>query len=170
MAKKKAASGTPAVVVLQKAGVPHTLHPYELDKNAAVHQYGQEAADALGVSADVIFKTLLADIDGGGLAVAVAVAVVPVSATLDLKAFAAAVGGKKAQLAEPSVAERTTGYVVGGISPLGQKRALPTVVDASALELDRMYVSAGRRGLQVELAPRDLVRLTSATTAQIARH
>jgi Cys-tRNA(Pro)/Cys-tRNA(Cys) deacylase len=171
MAKKKASAqksstGTPAVVALQKAGIAHTLHPYELDKYATVHQYGQEAAEALGLSADVIFKTLLADVDGG---VGLAVAVVPVSASLDLKSFAAAAGGKKAQLAQPTVAERTTGYVVGGISPLGQKRPLPTVVDASALELDSMYVSAGRRGLQVELAPQDLVRLTAATTAPIAR-
>jgi Cys-tRNA(Pro)/Cys-tRNA(Cys) deacylase len=166
MAKKKSGTGTPAVVTLQKAGVPHKLHSYELDKYATVHQYGQEAAEALGLSADVIFKTLLADVDGG---VGLAVAVVPVSASLDLKSFAAASGGKKAQLAEPAVAERTTGYVVGGISPLGQKRPLPTVVDASALELESMYVSAGRRGLQVELEPGALIGLTSARTAAIAR-
>jgi Cys-tRNA(Pro)/Cys-tRNA(Cys) deacylase len=118
----------------------------------------------LGVEPGRIFKTLLASCDDR-----LAVAVVPVSASLDLKAFASALGGKRAVMAEAADAERATGYVVGGISPLGQRKRLPTVVDASALSWESMYVSAGKRGLQVELAPADLVRLTSATTAEIAR-
>lgn len=164
MAKKKAARGTPAIVALQSGNVPHTLHPYEHDSGTAVHRYGLEAAEALGVPLDRIFKTLLVD---SGTGKELAVAVVPVSATLDTKACAAALGWKRAQLADPTVAERVTGYVVGGISPLGQKRQLPTVVDAGVSDWDTVYVSAGRRGLQVELAPADLVRLTNATTAPI---
>jgi Cys-tRNA(Pro)/Cys-tRNA(Cys) deacylase len=165
VAKRRNTQGTPAVVALQRAGVEHTVHPYETDSGeGSRHAYGQEAAAALGVSPARIFKTLLASCDDR-----LAVAVVPVSATLDLKAFASALGGKRAAMAETAEAERATGYVVGGISPLGQRKRLPTVVDASALELPTMYVSAGRRGLQVELAPGDLVRLTDAKTADIAR-
>ena len=123
-----------------------------------------EAAQALGLAPAQVFKTLLADVDG-----ALAVAVVPVDRSLDLKALAAALGGKRAVMAEPADAERATGYVVGGISPLGQRRRLPTVVDVSALEWDTVLVSAGRRGLDVELAPGDLVRLTSAVTAPVSR-
>jgi Cys-tRNA(Pro)/Cys-tRNA(Cys) deacylase len=111
-----------------------------------------------------VFKTLLADVDGR-----LTVAVVPVDGSLDLKALAAALGGKRASLAEPAAAERVTGYVVGGISPLGQRRRLPTVVDESALAWATVLVSAGRRGLDVELAPADLVRLTGAVTAAVAR-
>jgi Cys-tRNA(Pro)/Cys-tRNA(Cys) deacylase len=123
-----------------------------------------EAAQALGLDPAQVFKTLLADVDG-----ALTVAVVPVDRSLDLKALAAAAGGKRAVMAEPAAAERATGYVVGGISPLGQRRRLPTVVDVSALDWDTVLVSAGRRGLDAELAPADLVRLTRARTAPIAR-
>jgi Cys-tRNA(Pro)/Cys-tRNA(Cys) deacylase len=123
-----------------------------------------EAATALGVDPRQVFKTLIADVDG-----ALTVAVVPVEGQLDLKALAAAVGGKKAAMADPAAAERATGYVVGGISPLGQRRRLATVVDSSALEFPVVLVSAGRRGVDVELAPADLVRLTGARTAPIGR-
>jgi Cys-tRNA(Pro)/Cys-tRNA(Cys) deacylase len=123
-----------------------------------------EAAQALGLDPAQVFKTLLADVDG-----ALTVAVVPVDRSLDLKALAAAVGGKRAVMAEPAAAERATGYVVGGISPLGQRRRLPTVVDVSALEWATVLVSAGRRGLDVELSPGDLVRMTSAVTAPVSR-
>jgi Cys-tRNA(Pro)/Cys-tRNA(Cys) deacylase len=126
--------------------------------------YGLEAAQALGVDPGQVFKTLLADVDGG-----LVVAVVPVDRSLDLKALASAAGGKRAVLAEPAAAERATGYVVGGISPLGQRRRLPTVVDESALSWPTVLVSAGRRGLDVELAPGDLVRVTGAVTAAVAR-
>ena len=142
------------------------MRPYAHD--AAAHgrglSYGEEAAAALGVDPRRVFKTLVADVDG-----ALTVAVVPVDASLDLKALAAAVGGKRATMAEPAAAERATGYVVGGISPLGQRRRLRTVVDASALDFATVLVSAGRRGVDVELAPADLVRLTGAGTAPIAR-
>jgi Cys-tRNA(Pro)/Cys-tRNA(Cys) deacylase len=118
----------------------------------------------MGVPAERVFKTLLAEVDGK-----LAVAVVPVSGQLDLKALASALGGKKAAMADPAAAERTTGYVLGGISPLGQRKKLPTVVDESALGYETMFCSAGRRGLEIELAPADLVRLTSARTAPIGR-
>lgn len=158
---RKAAGATPAVQVLQRAGVAHTLHPYEHDPRT--ESYGVEAAEALGVDPARVFKTLMADVDGR-----LVVAVVPVSGRLDLKALARATGGRKAAMAEPAAAQRATGYVVGGISPLGQKRAHPTVVDASALDHATVLVSAGRRGLDLELDPRDLVALTSATTTVIA--
>jgi Cys-tRNA(Pro)/Cys-tRNA(Cys) deacylase len=148
--------------MLARLGVPFTIHAY--DHDPATASYGLEAAEALGVAADRVFKTLLADVDGR-----LAVGVVPVSGELDLKALAAAVGGKRATLAEPAAAERATGYVVGGISPLGQRKRLPAVVDQSALEFPTVFVSAGRRGLEVELAPADLVRLIGATTAPIRR-
>jgi len=156
----KRAGGTPAVQALQRAGVAHTLHPYEHDPRA--ESYGLEAAEVLGVDPARVFKTLLADADGR-----LVVAVVPVSGRLDLKALARAVVARRATMADPAAAERATGYVVGGISPLGQRRRHPTVVDASALAHDTVLVSAGRRGLDVELAPADLVSLTSATTAVI---
>ena len=142
------------------------LRAYEHDRLARDRglSYGQEAALALGVNPRQVFKTLLADVDGR-----LTVAVVPVDGSLDLKALAAAVGGKRASLADPAAAERVTGYVVGGISPLGQRRRLPTVVDESALAWATVLVSAGRRGLDVELAPADLVRLTGAVTAAVAR-
>jgi Cys-tRNA(Pro)/Cys-tRNA(Cys) deacylase len=166
VSKKAVAPGTPATALLVAQKVAHTVHPYEHDP--AAHErglsYGQEAAQALGVDPGQVFKTLVSDVDG-----ALTVAVVPVDAQLDLKALASAVGGKRAVMADPAAAERSSGYVVGGISPLGQRRKLATVVDASALDHATVLVSAGRRGLDVELDPADLVRLTGATTAPIAR-
>jgi Cys-tRNA(Pro)/Cys-tRNA(Cys) deacylase len=138
------------------------MHRYQHDP--AAPSYGLEAAEAIGVQAGQVFKTLLADVDGR-----LVVAVVPVVGSLDLKALATATGGKRAAMAASAAAERATGYVVGGISPLGQRRRLPTVVDASAIEFGIVYVSAGRRGLDVGLAPADLIRLTGATTARIGR-
>ncbi len=158
MAKK--AAGTPATVLLTKEKVRHTLHAYEVSPDAP--NYGALVAEALGVAPGVLFKTLIADVDG-----VLTVAVVPVTGDLDLKALAHAAGGKRATLADRAAAERSSGYVRGGISPLGQRRRLATVVDHSACELDEMYVSAGRRGLQMALAPADLIRLTSAVTAPI---
>ncbi|HEX6249330.1 MAG TPA: Cys-tRNA(Pro) deacylase [Nocardioidaceae bacterium] len=162
MGKRKSSGGTPATVALTEAGVAFTTHVYEHDPSAA--SYGLEAAEVLGLDPDQVFKTLFAEVDGR-----LVVGIVPVSCQLDLKALAAAAGGKKATMADPAVAERATGYVVGGISPLGQKRPHPTVLDESALLHDTIYVSGGRRGLDLGLAPADLVRLTSATTAAIAR-
>jgi Cys-tRNA(Pro)/Cys-tRNA(Cys) deacylase len=155
--------GTPATVALERAGVAFTVHSYTHDAGSGLG-YGEEAAAALGVPADRVFKTLVAQVDG-----ALTVAVVPVCASLDLKALASAAGGKRAAMADPAAAERATGYVRGGISPLGQRRALPTVVDASALEHASVFVSAGKRGLEVELAPGDLRDLTSAAVAPVAR-
>src|SRR4051812_23376099 len=166
MAKKRngnAGGGTPATVALEKAGVAFTVHAYEHDPASGL-SYGDEAAAALGTDPARVFKTLVAEVDG-----ALTVAVVPVAGSLDLKALAAAVGGKRAAMADPAAAERTTGYVRGGISPLGLRKALRTVVDASALGLPTLFVSAGKRGLQVELAPADLLALTSGGTAPIAR-
>ncbi|MFE7565779.1 Cys-tRNA(Pro) deacylase [Streptomyces sp. NPDC057539] len=160
--KKQQSGGTPATVALTAAGTPYTLHAYEHDP--ASPSYGEEAAEALGVSPDRVFKTLVADVDGE-----LAVAVVPVAGSLDLKALAAAVGGKRASMADPVTAERTTGYVRGGISPLGQRKRLRTVVDASAEAHATICVSAGRRGLEVELSPADLASLTSAVLAPIGR-
>lgn len=158
--------GTPATALLATEGVPHVIRSYEHDPRLAERRlsYGMEAAEALGADPRTVFKTLLADVDG-----TLTVAVVPVDAQLDLKALAASRGGKRASMADPAAAERATGYVVGGISPLGQRRRLPTVVDASALDFPAVLVSAGRRGVDVELAPADLVRLTAARTACIAR-
>ncbi|MFE5327030.1 Cys-tRNA(Pro) deacylase [Embleya sp. NPDC056575] len=160
--RTKGGQGTPATVALTREGVAFTTHAYTHDPDAA--SYGEEAATVLGVPAARVFKTLLADVDG-----ALTVAVVPVAGRLDLKALAAAVGGKRAAMADPAAAERATGYVLGGISPLGQKRRHPTVVDASVLTLETVYVSAGRRGLEIELAPADLIRLTGAVTAPVGR-
>lgn len=157
-----AGKGTPATLALERAGVTHTLRPYVHDP--AAQSFGAEAATALGVPASRVFKTLLADVDGR-----LVVAVVPVSGSLDLKALAGAVGGKRAVMADAAIAERSTGYVVGGISPIGQRRALPTVVDTSAFEHPTIFVSGGRRGLDVELAASDLVAVTSAATAPISR-
>ena len=165
MAKKKTGGtgGTPATVALEKAGAAFTVHAYAHDPASGL-SYGDEAAAALGTSPEQVFKTLVAEVDG-----ALTVAIVPVAGSLDLKALAAAAGGKRAVMADPAAAERSTGYVLGGISPLGQRRALPTVVDASALEHPTVFVSGGRRGLELELAPADLVALTGATTAPIGR-
>ncbi|MEU0624822.1 Cys-tRNA(Pro) deacylase [Streptomyces rubiginosohelvolus] len=160
--KKHQPGGTPATVALTSAGTAFTVHAY--DHDPASLSYGEEAAEALGVSPDRVFKTLVADVDG-----ALTVAVVPVAGSLDLKALAAAVGGKRATMADPAAAERTTGYVRGGISPLGQRRRLRTVLDASARTHATICVSAGRRGLEVELSATDLAELTGAVFAEIAR-
>ncbi|MDQ1071366.1 Cys-tRNA(Pro) deacylase [Streptomyces canus] len=160
--KQQQSGGTPATVALTAAGVPFTVHAYEHDPSHP--SYGEEAAEAMGISPDRVFKTLVADVDG-----ALTVAVVPVAGSLDLKALATAAGGKRAAMADPALAERTTGYVRGGISPLGQRKKLPTVLDASASTHDKICVSAGRRGLEVELAPTDLAHLTQAVLAPIAR-
>ncbi len=156
-----ASKGTPATALLTKQKVAFALHAYEVDAHQPA--YGEAVAAALGVDPAQVFKTLVATVDGR-----LAVGVVPVAATLDLKAFAAALGGKRGAMAEPAAAERATGYVTGGISPFGQRSRLPIAVDASAADLPAMYVSAGRRGLQVSVAPDDLVRLTGATVAAIA--
>lgn len=165
-ARERQEGATQAVRVLHEAGVPHELHPYEHDEQGA--GFGEEAVRALAaggldVGPERVFKTLLADTDGR-----LVVAVVPVAARLDLKALAAAAGGKRAVMADPVRARRSTGYVLGGISPLGQRTALPTVVDTSATGFATVLVSAGRRGLQVELATTDLVRLTAAVVADVA--
>mgnify|MGYP003781163499 CR=1 FL=1 len=160
--KQQQSGGTPATVALTAAGVTYTVHAY--DHDPAHPSYGEEAAEAMGVSPERVFKTLVADVDG-----ALTVAVVPVAGQLDLKALASAVGGKRAAMADPALAERTTGYVRGGISPLGQRKRLPTVLDASASGHATICVSAGRRGLEVELSPDDLAKLTSATLASVGR-
>ncbi|MEV0169721.1 Cys-tRNA(Pro) deacylase [Streptomyces sp. NPDC050803] len=160
--QQQSGGGTPATVALTSAGVPFTTHSYDHDPSHP--SYGEEAAEAMGVSPDRVFKTLVADVDGK-----LTVAVVPVAGQLDLKALATAVGGKRAAMADPSLAERTTGYVRGGISPLGQRKKLPTVLDASASAHTTICVSAGRRGLEVELSPTDLTNLTEAVLAPIGR-
>ena len=160
--RKQQSGGTPATVALTAAGVPFTVHSYDHDPSHP--SYGEEAAEAMGVSPDRVFKTLVADVDG-----TLTVAVVPVAGQLDLKALASAAGGKRAAMADPALAERTTGYVRGGISPLGQRKKLPTVVDESAVLHETICVSAGRRGLEVELTPADLTSLTAATLAPIGR-
>ncbi|MFD7612491.1 Cys-tRNA(Pro) deacylase [Streptomyces sp. NPDC059828] len=164
MAKKpkKQQGGTPATVALTAAGTAFTVHAYEHDP--ASPSYGDEAAQALGVSPERVFKTLVADVDGE-----LTIAVVPVAGQLDLKALATAVGGKRATMADPAAAERTTGYVRGGISPLGQRKRLRTVLDASASGHPTICISAGRRGLEVELDPSDLATLTDAVLAPIGR-
>ena len=154
---------TPAILAAERAGVRHRVLSYVHDAGAPA--YGPEAAAALGLDPRAVFKTLVITLDGG----AMAVALVPVDRQLDLKAAAQALGAKRAAMADVAEAERATGYVVGGISPLGQRKALATLVDASATELEEMYVSAGRRGLELALAPADLLRLTRATVASIAR-
>jgi Cys-tRNA(Pro)/Cys-tRNA(Cys) deacylase len=162
MPKKPGGSGTPATRVLAQAGVPHVLRTYAHDPRHG--SYGMEAAEVLGVEPGRVFKTLLADVDGS-----LVVGVVPVDTQLDLKLLAATVGGKRAAMAEVARAERATGYVAGGISPLGQRNAHPTVVDDSALAHASVLVSGGRRGLDVELAPEHLIELTGARVAPIAR-
>jgi Cys-tRNA(Pro)/Cys-tRNA(Cys) deacylase len=157
-----ARAGTPAITVLRAERVAHMLHPYEVA--ADTPDYGRAVAEALGAAPERVFKTLVTEVDG-----ALTVAVVPVTGELSLKALAAAVGARRAAMADRAAAERATGYVRGGISPLGQRRRLPAVVDSSAEGFDTIYVSAGRRGLQLELAPADLLRLTGATVAPIAR-
>jgi Cys-tRNA(Pro)/Cys-tRNA(Cys) deacylase len=153
-----AGKGTPAIVAAEKAGIQFSVHEYVHDPKAA--SYGLEAADKLGIDPARVYKTLVADVDGS-----LTVAIVPVEAQLDLKAL-----GKRASLAETKLAERTTGYVAGGISPLGQRKRLPTVLDESALAFDTIHVSAGRRGLEIELAPADLLRLTDGRATAIAAY
>lgn len=153
---------TPAVRAAEAARIAFSLHCYEHDPSA--DSFGLEAAEKLGVPPERMFKTLVAQIDGKQLVLAL----VPVAARLDLKKLAAVVGGKKAQLADPVAAERATGYVLGGISPLGGRKRLPTLLDESAAAASTVFVSAGQRGLQIELATEDLIRLTSATTAPLA--
>ncbi|MCJ1714870.1 Cys-tRNA(Pro) deacylase [Curtobacterium sp. VKM Ac-2922] len=157
-----AAPSTPATLALERAGVPFTPHVYEHHETAT--NFGEEAAAALGLREEQVFKTLVVSVDG-----ALAVAIVPVANRLDLKAIAAAVGGKKATLADPALAEKRTGYVVGGISPVGQRAHLRTVLDESATAYPTIFVSGGRRGFDIEIAPSDLLTVTEATTAAIAR-
>ena len=159
---KKSGGGTPATLALTRAGVEHRLHPYVHDPRA--ESYGLGAAEALGVDAERVFKTLMVSVDG-----TLAVGIVPVSGQLDLKALSRALGASKATMADVQAAERATGYVAGGISPVGQKRKHPTVLDDSALTHDTIFVSAGRRGLDLELAPADLVAITEAITDRIGR-
>ena len=167
------AKGTPAIDAVRRAGIDHRLHEYETEGPATVRRhgaagapesYGEAAAAAIGVPPERVFKTLIASVDGRLVA-----AVVPVDGELDLKRLAKAFGGRRAVMAEAAEAERAAGSVVGGISPLGLRRPLPLAIDDSAAAHPTIYVSAGRRGLQLELAPADLVRLTSARTAPLAR-
>ena len=155
---------TPAIKAAELAKIPFRVHEYEHDPNA--DSYGLEAAEALGLEPARVFKTLLVELAGSG---DLAVGIVPVDAQLDLKAVAAAAGVKKCKMADPAAAERVTGYLVGGISPLGQKKQLRTLLDRSAAEYQTINVSAGRRGLEIELAPEDLVRLVRGSMAAIAR-
>lgn len=150
-------------MLLEQRKIPHKVIAYDHDPDA--ESFGGEAAEVLGLDPSGVFKTLVAELDELGLTVVV----LPVSRKLDLKALARAVGTKKAKLADTADAERATGYVVGGISPLGQKKRLPTVIDSSAVGLNQMYVSAGRRGLEVRLAPSDLATLTNATVAPVTK-
>ena len=159
---RKSIGGTPATVALARAGIEFRLHEYTHDPRA--ESYGLEAAEALGLDPARVFKTLMASVDGR-----LAVAVVPVSGQLDLKALARALGASRATMAEVAVAERATGYVAGGISPVGQRRRHPTVLDATALDHPSVFVSAGRRGLDLEIAPADLVRITEAITERVGR-
>ena len=156
---------TPAVLVARKAGITHTIHEYE--HNSACASYGEEAVMALGIEAERVFKTLLISLNGDPKTLAVAI--VPVPCKLDLKACAKALKAKKAEMADPAIAEKTTGYVVGGISPLGQKKRLPAVLDESAELFSTIHVSAGKRGLEIELAAKDLRQLNGAISASIIR-
>ena len=155
-------AGTPATVTLTAAGIHFVEHAY--DHDPANRNFGEEAASVLGLDAQQVFKTLMVDVDGQ-----LTVAIAPVTGKLDLGALAAAVHGKRAAMADPAVAERKTGYLVGGISPIGQKTALPTVLDETAELFDTVFVSGGRRGFDIELAPSDLIAITGATVAAIAR-
>ena len=152
---------TPAIVELEAAGVAFTVHEYE--RSGALHDFGVEAADQLGLDPEQVFKTLVVTADGDHV-----VAIVPVSGKLGLKAVGRAIGAKRVDMCDPAVAERITGYVRGGISPFGQKKKLVTVVDELAFAFDEIYVSGGKRGVDLALAPADLVRLLDATVADIA--
>jgi len=157
-----AGRGTRATELLSRLGIPHSVHRYVHDPRRG--SYGLEASAALAVPAERVFKTLIADVDEQ-----LTVAVVPVAGSLDLKALASAAGGMRARMADPTLAERATGYVVGGISPLGQRKRLPVVIDASALGFATIFCSGGRRGLEIEIAPGDLVQAVQATVAGIAQ-
>ena len=157
-----AGRGTPATALLAKLGIKHVVHVYEHDPRRS--SYGLEASDALALPPERVFKTLVAEVDGG-----LTVGMVPVASHLDLKALAAAAGGKKARMADAQAAERATGYVVGGISPLGQRKRMPVVIDSAALGFATVFCSGGRRGLEIELAPADLVRATGAVVADIGQ-
>lgn len=160
-----AARDTRATQELTRLGIPHSVHAYRPDPDGTrAGSYGIEAAAALGLAPGQVFKTLIANVDGS-----LTVAVVPVGGQLNLKALAQAVGGKRAEMAEPAAAERATGYVTGGISPIGQRKRLPVVIDSTAFDWPAVYCSAGQRGLQLQLAPADLVRVTGAVVAPIAR-
>ena len=152
---------TPATTALDAAGVPYEAFEYEVASNEG--RYGSAVVDALGLDPDAVGKTLVAELDGRAV-----VAVVPVSRSLDLKALARAGGAKRAAMAEPALAERLTGYVVGGIAPLGHRRRLEVFVDASLTAGDTVHVSGGRRGLELRLAPADLVAASAATVAPIS--
>jgi len=159
---RRRGGGTPATLALDRAGIAYELRPYDHDPRA--ESFGDEAAAALGVDPARVLKTLLASLDGR-----LVVAVVPVAGRLDLKALARALGGSKAVMAEVAAAERATGYVAGGISPVGQKRPHPTVVDTTAFDHGTVLVSGGRRGLDLELAPADLVAITGAIVDRVGR-
>ncbi len=154
--------GTRATELLAKLGIRYTVHHYEHDPRHP--SYGQEASEALGVPPERVFKTLIADVDGQ-----LTVGVVPVAGSLDLKALAAAVGGKRAVMADPVQAEKSSGYVTGGITPIGLRKRLPVVLDETALTYATVFCSAGQRGLEIELAPADLITAAGAHTAAIAR-
>jgi Cys-tRNA(Pro)/Cys-tRNA(Cys) deacylase len=154
---------TPAIRLLESQGIAHQVTSYELENGSG--SYGLDAARALALPAASVFKTLLAQLDDDRLVVAL----VPVDASLDLKALAKAAGTRKARMAETATAERATGYLVGGISPLGQKKRLPTFIDESVMNLETIHVSAGRRGLELSLTPNDLIALTAARVADLAR-
>jgi len=156
------ALGTPATVALDSLGITFTAHPYAHDAGAT--DYGAEAATVLGIAPEQVFKTLMTMVDDE-----VVVAVVPVSGKLDLKALASTLGGKRASMVDPAIAQRRTGYVLGGISPIGQKTAHRTVIDETVELFDTVFVSGGKRGFDIELAPADLIRATSAHVAPIAR-